>query len=265
MIGAIIGDIVGSRFEFDNIKTKDFEFFHKDCYFTDDTVMTIAIAKAIISCKGNYSQLGKSAIYHMQNIGKLYRYCGYGGRFFYWIYSDEPKPYNSYGNGAGMRVSACGFIGKTLEEVKLLAKAVTEVSHNHPEGLKAAEAIAVSVFLARNNHSKDDIKNYIREHYYQLDFTLDEIRPSYTFNETAQNSTPQAIQAFLESNSFEDAIRNAISIGGDSDTIAAMTGAIAGAYYGVDKVVEDQALRYLSEQLRSEYIEYKKYIIKLFE
>ena len=153
MFGSIIGDIVGSRFEFRNKKSKDFEMFHEDCEFTDDSVMTLAIAKAIDECKDNYEELSNKTIYNMKNIGRNYPNCGYGGMFRRWIYSDLTESYNSYSNGAAMRVSACGFVGKTLDEVKELSRKVTEITHNHPEGLKGAEATAVAIYLARTGSS----------------------------------------------------------------------------------------------------------------
>ena len=209
MLGAIIGDIVGSRFEWNNHRNKDFKLFTDECFFTDDTVMTLAIAKALLDCKGDYNNLSEKAITAMQEIGRPYPDCGYGGSFEWWMYSDTPHPYNSFGNGAAMRVSACGFIAKTLEQAKELSRKVTEVTHNHPEGIKGAEATTVAIFLARKGYKIDEIREYINEHYYKMDFTLDEIRDTYEFNETCQETVPQAIMAFLESTSFEDAIRNA--------------------------------------------------------
>ena len=249
MLGAIIGDIVGSRFEWNNIKTKEFEFFTYSCEFTDDSVMSLAVGKALLACDGDYAELGDMAVKYMQKIGRPYPNCGYGGMFRQWMYSDDPKPYNSFGNGAAMRVSACGFVGKTLDEVKLLSQKVTEVTHNHPEGIKGAEATAVCVFLAREGKSILEIRDYVNEHYYPMNFTLDKIRDSYRFNETCQDTVPQAIMAFLESTGFEDAIRNAISIGGDSDTLAAITGGIAEAYYGIPTNIRKHALTFLDERL----------------
>jgi len=165
-----------------------------------------------------------------------------------WLSSDNPQPYNSYGNGAAMRVSACGFLAKSLEEAKLLSRKVTEVTHNHPEGIKGAEATAVAIYLARTGYSINKIREYIQANYYPLNFTLDEIRDTYKFNETCQESVPQAIEAFLESESFEDAIRNAVSIGGDSDTIAAITGGIAEAYYGIPDEIKEIAMTYYLDQ-----------------
>lgn len=237
MLGAIIGDVVGSVYEWNNIKTKDFEFFKPNCFFTDDTVMTVAVAKALLLTREKQSKANekisfkKELIKQMQDFGKRFPNAGYGGMFAGWLVSDNPKPYNSFGNGSAMRVSPCGYIAVTLDEALLLAKVSAEVTHNHPEGIKGAQVIAAAIFLARCNRSKEEIKEYIEENFYTLDKTLDEIRPSYSFNETCQETVPQAIQAFLESTDFEDAIRNAISLGGDSDTLAAITGSIAWAYY----------------------------------
>ena len=249
MIGAIIGDIVGSRFEWNNIKSKDFDLFSAGCFFTDDSVMTIAVADALIRAKGNLDILSEYAVESMQLIGRPFPDCGYGGSFYHWMYSDNPKPYGSYGNGAAMRVSACGFAAKSLEEAKALSKAVTEVTHNHPEGIKGAEATVVAIYLARSGYSIEEIQQHISTKYYPMDFTLDEIRDTYEFNETCQDTVPQALKAFFESLDFEDAIRNAISIGGNSDTLAAITGGIAEAYYGVPQDIKDKALNYLDEDL----------------
>ena len=249
MLGAIIGDIVGSRFEFNNIKTKDFELMNHSCFFTDDTVMSLAIAKAILTCEGDYDKLGEQAIKYMQRIGQKYRNCGYGNKFYYWVFSNNPQPYGSYGNGAAMRVSACGLVAKSIEEAIELSRKVTEVTHNHPEGIKGAEATAVAIYLAKTGSNILEIRDYINAHYYPMNFKLDDIRDSYKFNETCQETVPQAIEAFLESNSFEDAIRNAISIGGDSDTLAAITGSIAEAYYGIPADIRNHAITFLDERL----------------
>lgn len=249
MLGAIIGDIVGSRFEWNNIKTKDFEFFNHQCSFTDDSVMSLAVAEAILRCKEQYDTLGKKAVACMREIGQPYPNCGYGGMFRKWMYSDNPAPYNSFGNGAAMRVSACGFAAQTLEEAIALSHKVTEVTHNHPEGIRGAEAVAVAIFMAQSGHSILDIRDYINANYYLLMFTLDGIRETYQFNEPCQDTVPQAIMAFLESTDFEDAIRNAISIGGDSDTLAAITGGIAEAYYGIPTDIRKHALTFLDERL----------------
>ena len=249
MLGAIIGDIVGSRFEWDNIKSKEFDFLTYKCFATDDSIMSLAVAQAVLDCDGDYSKLGTAAVTRMQEIGRPYPNCGFGGMFYQWIYSDNPQPYGSYGNGAAMRVSACGFAAKSLDDAIALSKAVTEVTHNHPEGIKGAEATAVAIYLAREGKSILEIRDYINKHYYPMDFTLDGIRDTYEFNETCQDTVPQAIMAFLESTDFEDAIRNAISIGGDSDTLAAITGGIAEAYYGIPDDLKETALSYLDERL----------------
>ncbi len=257
MLGAIIGDIVGSRFEWNNNKSKQFDLLTYKCSVTDDSIMTLAIAKALLESKSDYSDLSENAVKFMQNIGQHYPNCGYGGHFREWIYSDNPKPYNSYGNGAAMRVSACGFVANTLEEVKKLSKAVTEVTHNHPEGIKGAEATAVAIFLARSGKNLLEIRDYITKNYYPLNFSLDEIRDNYEFNESCQGTVPQALEAFFESKNFEDAIRNAISIGGDSDTLAAITGGIAGVYYGIPTDIRKHALTFLDERLLKILVEFE--------
>jgi type I restriction enzyme M protein len=196
----------------------------------------------------------------MREIGRKYPHCGFGGMFRRWMFSDDPAPYNSFGNGAAMRVSPCGFTARTEDEAILLSRKVTEVTHNHPEGLKGAEAVSVAIFLARNGAAKNEITERIVKDYYALNFTLDSIREKYQFNETCQGTVPQAIVAFLESNSFEDAIRNAISIGGDSDTLAAITGGIAEAYYGVPSELKSKALSYLDRELLKIYQEWEKFL-----
>ena len=251
MLGAIIGDIVGSRFERHNIKSKEFELFTSDCRLTDDSIMTLAVAQALLKCERDYSVLGEKAILYMQTIGRIYPNCGFGGNFLWWVLGDSPEPYNSYGNGAAMRVSPCAYAASSLKEVIELSRKVTEVSHNHPEGIKGAEATAVATYMARTGRTIPEIKQYINDRYYPMDFTLDGIRASYAFDVSCQGSVPQAIMAFLESDSFEDAIRNAVSIGGDSDTIAAITGSVAEAFYGIDDKLKAQAKSYLDEFLTS--------------
>ena len=224
--------------------------------------MTLAVAQAILDWRtngsGDMADLSAAAVSRMQEFGLRYPHAGYGGAFRRWLKESNPQPYNSWGNGAAMRVSACGWAGRTLDEVKAMSRAVTEVTHNHPEGIKGAEATAVCVFLARQGKSKDEIKAYVSEHYYPLDFTLDEIRPSYDFDVSCQGSVPQALEAFFESTSFEDAIRNAISIGGDSDTIGAICGAIAEAFYGIPKDLYDKGMAFLDENLRSVVEKFEK-------
>ena len=254
MLGAIIGDMVGSIYEFHNHRSKEFPFFNSRCYPTDDSIMTIAVAKAILENDGKAEGLEEQTVKWMQKIGRPYPGCGYGGRFYEWMYASNPHPYNSFGNGSAMRVSACGWAGNTLEEVKALSRAVTVVTHNHPEGVKGAEATACAIFLARTGHSKEKIRAFIEDNCYTLDFTLDEIRPTYRFDVTCQGSVPQAIEAFLESTSFEDAIRNAISIGGDSDTLAAITGSIAEAFYGIPEELRKQAISQFIIGCKTQYL-----------
>lgn len=248
MLGAIIGDIIGSRFEFHNHLSKDFELFHEDCRFTDDSVMTCAVAKALLDCKGDYSKLKEKAVYWLQTIGRKYPHCGYGGNFRYWIFG-EPIPYRSKGNGSAMRVSPVGWFAESIKQAKELSLAVTEISHNHPEGIKGAEATAVAIFLARTGTGKEGIRSYMEEHYYKLDQTVEQLRKNYRFNELCEGTVPQALQCFYESVDFEDAIRNCISIGGDSDTLAAICGGIAEAYYGLPVGFSKKAKEYLDHRL----------------
>ena len=259
MIGAILGDIVGSRFEWNNCRRKDFELFAEGCFPTDDSIMTLAIGKALMCSRSDWSDLGEQAVRCMREVGRPYPRCGYGGRFFNWMYSDQPQPYNSLGNGAAMRVSACGFAARSLAEAKLLSESVTEVTHNHPEGLKGAEATVVAIYMARSGNSIEEIRNVIDIEYYPMNFTLDDIRDTYAFDETCPGTVPQALAAFFESTGFEDAIRNAVSIGGDSDTLAAITGGVAEAYYGVPAQLQSRAVRYLDGRLRELYDQFERW------
>lgn len=211
--------------------------------------MTVAVAQALLNSNFTEDDINKKAIKYFKEYGRKYPDAGYGGRFFGWIFSDNIKPYNSFGNGSAMRVSPCGFLANSIEEAKFLSKAVTEVTHNHPEGLKGAEATAVCIYLAKTNHSIDEIREYVNNNYYKINFKLDDIRKTYKFNETCQDTVPQAIEAFLESTDFEDAIRNAISIGGDSDTLAAITGGIAEAYYGIPDNIKEIAYSFIDERM----------------
>ena len=220
MTGAIFGDIVGSRFEYHNIHTKKFCLLAPFCHITDDSVLTMAVAKALVISKPDFSDLADNTISCLREFGRR-KFAAYGKMFFNWLHSENPEPYN--------------------EECKTLARIVTAVTHNHPEGIKGGEAIAVCVFLAGTGKSKDEIRDFVNQNYYKLDFTLDDLYGAYQWSSTCQGSVPQAIECFLESTSFVDAIRNAISIGGDSDTIAAMTGAIAEAFYGMPKYLRTVA------------------------
>ncbi len=256
MIGAIAGDIIGSRFEHDNIKGRDFELFHPACRFTDDSVMTLAVCDALLRCESR-ERLSEQAISSMQTIGRLYPRCGFGRHFLDWIYDDNPRPYHSWGNGAAMRVSGCAYAADNMEDVLELSRAVTRVSHDHEDGMKGAEAVAAAVFLARAGKSAEEIREYMNERYYTAEFTLDEIRPSYSFDVSCRGSVPQALEAFYESDGFEDAVRNAVSIGGDSDTIAAITGSIAEAYYGVPQDIREEALARLDRLLKKILLDFE--------
>ncbi len=246
MMGAIIGDIVGSVYEWNNIKIKAFPLFQDKCFFTDDTVMTIAVAEGLMN-GGEKDDF----IDAMKKYGRMYPDAGYGGRFGSWLMTDSREPYRSWGNGSAMRTAAVGWWFDSMEETRAAAALAAGVTHDHPEGIKGAESTVAAIFLARTGHSKAEIKEYVeREFGYDLSRTLDEIRPGYWFNESCQGTMPQAIIAFLESTDFEDAIRNAISLGGDSDTLAAITGSIAEAAYGVPQWIKDKAWEYLDEPLR---------------
>ncbi len=257
MLGAVVGDIVGSIYEFNNIRRKEFSLFSPDCFFTDDSVMTFAVAESLRKTKKkNFKNLGIQAIKEMQKFGKLYPHAGYGSSFKWWLKEKNPQPYNSYGNGSAMRVSSVAYFAESLEELKKLSDEVTSVSHNHPECVKGAEATAVAIWLALNKYSKDEIKNYIEENYYKLDFDYEELKEKYYFNETCQNTVPQAIYCFLISNDFEDCLRTSVSIGGDTDTLCAISCAIAEAYYGIPEKIQNSALTYLDKRLLKLYTKY---------
>jgi ADP-ribosyl-[dinitrogen reductase] hydrolase len=250
MLGAIVGDIVGSRFEFNNHRSKEFKLFDQACSITDDSIMTLAVAQALMETEKSmepkrayrftddyHRLLGQLTVKCMQEIGRKYPNCGYGSRFACWMFSDKPKPYNSFGNGAAMRISPAALAARSESEATRLSATITAVTHNHPEGIKGAEATVLAIYMAGHGCSKEEIRDRISKDYYPLDFSIEQIRPTYQFNAICQESVPQAITAFLESASFEDAIRTAISLGGDSDTIGAITGSIAEAYYGVPEEI----------------------------
>lgn len=255
MYGAILGDIIGSPFEFGRgDKTKDFDLFTNGCEFTDDSVMTIAVAEALLSkgCDAAPDQLREALIRHMRDWGKRYPDAGYGSYFGYWLFlSDDPQPYGSFGNGSAMRVSSIGWLYPTMERTRETARISAAVTHNHPEGIKGAEAAASAIFLARNGANQSEIKKYIEdEFHYNLDRTLDEIRPDYRHVESCQETVPEAITAFLEAKDFEDAIRNAVSLGGDADTLAAITGGIAEAYFGVPEELKEECRKRITPDMR---------------
>lgn len=242
MLGAIIGDIVGSVYEWDRIKTKDFPFFTDDCFFTDDSVCTVAVADILLH--------GLPPAETMQKWCRLYPACSYGGNFGSWIYADPPEPYHSYGNGAAMRVSPAPFLNRNNDVADALAAAdrVTEITHNHPEGMKGARATTHAIWLAFQGERPEAIRQAIAAVYdYDLSRTVDAIRPDYRFDESCQGTVPQAITCALESVSFEDAVRNAVSLGGDADTLAAIAGAIAEAMHGIPGTFKEQVeTRYLA-------------------
>lgn len=253
MYGAIIGDIVGSPYEFDQgKKTKDFPLFDDGCGYTDDTVMTIAVAKALLASglDADAEIMKQELIVQMHKWGHKYPYAGYGMRFGEWIDAGDTKPYGSWGNGSAMRVSAVGWLYDSLERTREVARITAEVTHNHPEGIKGAESTAAIMFLARNGATKQEIKAYVtREFGYDLSRSLDEIRPTYHHTESCMETLPEAITAFLEGNSYEDVIRGAVSIGGDTDTLAAIAGAMAEAFYKVPSELKRRAEEFLEEDM----------------
>lgn len=242
MIGAILGDIIGSPYEFDRgKKTKVFPLFSYNSEFTDDSVMTVAVADALMKSLGRSDEEVTAALIRsMRKWGAKYPDAGYGGRFIHWLFSPDPKPYKSYGNGSAMRVSSAGWLFDTIEETRHYARLTAEVTHNHAEGIKGAEATASAIFLARKGETKENIKQYIvREFGYDLSRTCDEIRPGYHHVESCQQTVPEAITAFLEGGSFEDVIRTAVSLGGDCDTLTCIAGGMAEAFYGIpEELVE---------------------------
>lgn len=262
MLGAMIGDTVGSVYEFNNVRSKDFPLFSKNSFLTDDSIMTLAVAEIM---QNHYYDDKDKIIDTFKKWGRAYPDRGYGGHFFDWLFSDERESYHSFGNGAAMRISPVGWYCQDEEEVKKISKAITEVTHSHPEGLKGAEVTAMCIFYARKGKSKEFIKQYA-EKYYNLDFEYEELRKNYRFNETCQKTIPQAIFCFLISSSFEDCLRTTISIGGDCDTTAAISCSIAEAYYkDIDKSILDNLYKFLPDDkagchIRSiieKFVEYK--------
>ena len=247
MYGAILGDIIGSPFEFDRgNKTKEFPLFSKQSQFTDDSVMTIAVTEALMDAGENADEETTCSclIKSMKKWGQKYPNAGYGARFYHWVLSDDPKPYGSYGNGSAMRVSAAGWLYDTLERTLEVAEWTAKVTHNHSEGIKGAKATAGIMFMARTGATKAEIRKFVEDEIgYDLSRTCDEIRPGYHHDESCQKTVPEAITAFLESESFEDAIRTAVSLGGDTDTLACICGAMAEAYYGVPEELKTECER----------------------
>lgn len=265
MLGAIIGDIVGSRFEFDRgNKSRDFRLFTSESDFTDDTVMTIAVADALLNSGKDADEKTVKAnlIKSMKKWGKKYPHAGYGARFINWVLTDDPKPYGSYGNGSGMRVSAAGWLYDTIERTREVARWTAEVTHNHSEGIKGAESTAAMIFMARNGATKEEIRKYIEDEFeYDLSRTLDEIRPGYTHVEDCMHTMPEAFTCFLEADSYETALRNVMYIGGDTDTLCAIAGAIAEAYWVIPSDIVKEATEYIPKQFMDIYIRFAAEII----
>ena len=254
MYGAILGDIIGSPFEFDQgNKSKEFPLFSKNATFTDDSVMTIAVGYAFLDAQPNadIEWIRRRLISSMKQYGRMFPYAGYGGMFRRWLKCDDPQPYGSFGNGSAMRVSSVAWLYNDIETVRSVARLSAEVSHNHPEGIKGAEATASAIFLARTGSTKEEIKAYIEDNFgYDLSRSCDEIRPNYHHVETCQQTVPEAITAFLEGKSFEDVIRTAVSLGGDCDTLTCIAGSIAEGFYGVPEDLKQECRNRLPEELR---------------
>jgi len=253
MFGAILGDIIGQPYEFDRSpKTKDFPLFCKKPTFTDDTVMTIAICDGILKAglEADEKTMKTAMITSMQLWGHKYPHAGYGRKFYMWLASEDTKPYGSYGNGSAMRVSSVGWLFETLERTREVARWSAEVTHNHPEGVKGAEASASVIWLARKGKDKSQIKEYIiKEFGYDLSRTCDEIRPNYHHVESCQETVPEAITAFLEGKSFEDVIRTAVSLGGDCDTLTDIAVAMGEAFYGLPEKLKKKAYELTSDDM----------------
>ena len=262
MYGAILGDIIGSPYEFDRgNKSKDFPLFSKDSLFTDDTVMTVAVAEAFMDAPDDEELLRRRLIRSMQKWGHRYPDAGYGLQFSAWLDSTDPQPYHSWGNGSAMRVSSVAWLYDNPEAVRRMARLSAEVTHDHPEGIKGAEATASAIFLARTGHGKAEIKAYIEKQFgYALSRTCDTIRPGYRHVESCQETVPEAITAFLEGDSFEDVIRTAVSLGGDCDTLTCIAGSIAEGYYGVPRELMTECRNRLPADILSVCAEYDKSI-----
>lgn len=253
MLGALIGDMIGAPYEFDRgDKTKEFPLFQAASQFTDDSVMSTAIAEALLQCGSDADDdtVMKACTECMQKWGRRYPDAGYGARFIHWIHAGDPQPYNSFGNGSAMRVSAAGWLYDSLEKTRHIAALTAKVSHNHPEGIKGAEAAASVIWLARNGYNKKQIREYVTAEFgYDLSRTCDEIRPVYYHVESCQETVPEAITAFLEGEDFEDVIRTAVSLGGDCDTLTCIAGSIAEAFYGIPAEIAEAAEKRLPEEI----------------
>lgn len=252
MLGAILGDIIGSRFEFDRGgKTKDFELFTDECSFTDDTVMTVAVAEALLDVEeGCGESFEKRVIKSMQKWGKKYPNAGYGASFYWWLREENPKPYGSYGNGSAMRVSPVGLRGLSINETCGMARSSAEVSHNHPEGLKGAEYAALVMCLGRKGFTKEEIKEFVDASGYDYEQSLDDLRKKHAHVETCMDSLPKALASFFQGNSYEDVIRNAVSLGGDTDTLAAIAGGMAEGMYEIPKEIIEEGMKFIPDDMK---------------
>ena len=264
MYGAILGDIIGSAHDFTGYKSKDFPLFHEKSYFSDDTVLTVAVAEALLDTMGESDGVISQHLFDsLRKWGNdKYPYSLYGGGFVRWLESDNPKPYYSNGNGAAMRVSSAGWLFNTIEETRRIAGLTAAITHNHPEGIKGAQSVASAIFLARTGKTKEEIMDYIvKEFGYDLSQTLDEIRPAYQRDESCEGSVPQAIISFLESTSFEDAVRNAVSLGGDADTLACIAGSIAEAFYGISFDLKKECIARLPVDMIEVIGRFEEYVV----
>ncbi len=254
MYGAILGDIIGSPYEFERgPKSKEFPLFSARSRFTDDSVMTVAVARALMDeLRGSCDPVKWLLTVNMQIWGRRYPDAGYGGRFYRWLRAPGPRPYNSWGNGSAMRVSAAGWLYEDMERTRETARATAEITHNHPEGIKGAESVAAAIYLARTGSSKAEIREYIETEFgYDLSRTCDEILPGYKFDVSCQGTVPEAVTAFLEGEDFEDVIRTAVSLGGDCDTLTCIAGSVAEAFYGVPDWLREECRKRVPEDMRA--------------
>jgi ADP-ribosylglycohydrolase len=260
IIGAIAGDVIGSAYEFNPTRDYDFELFTPESTFTDDTVLTMANAQWLLEDEQHSHE---SLVAIMLDLCRKYPDRGYGGRFAVWIHAANPQPYDSFGNGSAMRVSPVGYYAKTLDEALELAKISAEVTHNHPEGIKGAQATAAAIFLARQGKAKHEIRKYVTKTFdYDLSRTLEEIRPTFFFDETCQRTVPEAITCFLEGKGYEDVVRLAVSLAGDADTLAAIAGPIASATQDVSTEVSQKVFSLLSDEFCTTLLRFNELVAK---
>ena len=258
MLGAIIGDMAGSIYEFDNIKSRDFEFLSEQCEPTDDSILTCAIARALIDVKGRGTQLERVTMFRMKEyfLANPLPMGGFGAKFFQWALSDVTEPYGSWGNGVAMRISPVAYVANSEMEVKLLSQIVTGTTHNDPEGLKGGEVTALAVFKALHGATKEDIQKMVKS-YYPGEYSVEELHKTYTFEPSCQKTVPEGMQCFFESEDYESAIRNVMYIGGDCDTLGAIVGAVAGAYYGIPEHIQAKALSMMPDYMVEDYEDFK--------